>query len=79
LKKKIARVPLTVCFPDYSGANTYDEASQYIEDQFLALNDNPKKLIYTHKTCATDTDNITVVFRAVQDIILNGILDKMGM
>jgi len=78
-ERKIVRVPLTVCFPDYSGANTYEEASQYIEDQFLGLNDNPKKLIYTHKTCATDTDNITVVFRAVQDIILNGILDKMGM
>jgi len=78
-EKKIARVPLTICFPDYSGANSYDEASQYIEDQFLALNDNPKKLIYTHKTCATDTDNITVVFRAVQDIILNKVLDKLGM
>jgi len=78
-EKKILKVPLTLCFPDYTGANTYDEAAQYIEDQFLAQNENPKKLIYTHKTCATDTDNITVVFRAVQDIILNKILDKLGI
>jgi len=78
-EKKILKVPLTVCFPDYTGANNYTDAAQYIEDQFLAQNENPNKLIYTHKTCATDTENITVVFRAVQDIILNKILDRLGM
>jgi len=78
-EKKITKVPLTVCFPDYAGPNTYEAASQFIEDQFLAVNENPKKLIYTHKTCATDTDNITVVFRAVKDILLTGVLDKMVM
>lgn len=76
-QKKIANTPLTVCFPDYKGANTYEEASQYIEDQFLAQNENSKKLIFTHHTCATDTDNITVVFRAVQEIIMNKILENM--
>jgi GTPase SAR1 family protein len=74
---KIKKSPLTVCFDDYKGPNTYEEAARYIEDQFLAQNENPKKLIYTHRTCATDTDNITVVFKAVQDIILNKIIDKM--
>jgi len=78
-EKKIKKVPLTVCFPDFTGNNTYEDASQYIEDQFLAQNENPRKLIYTHKTCATDTDNITVVFKAVQDIILNKILDRLGI
>jgi len=78
-EKKIQKVPLTICFPEYSGSNTYDDASQYIEDQFLAQNDNPKKLIYVHRTCATDTENITVVFKAVQDIILSKLLDKMGL
>jgi len=74
---KIKKSPLTVCFDDYKGPNTYEEAARYIEDKFLAQNENPKKLIYTHRTCATDTDNITVVFKAVQDIILNKIIDKM--
>jgi len=78
-QKKIAKIPLTICFPDYTGSNTYEEASQYIEDQFLAQNENPNKLIYTHRTCATDTQNIEVVFRAVKDIILNGLLLRMGM
>lgn len=77
--KKIQRVSLTKCFPNYSGPNTYDDAVQFIEDRFLAQNENPRKLIYVHQTCATDTDNITVVFKAVQDIFLNKTLDRMGM
>jgi len=77
-EKKIQRVPLTVCFPDYTGNSTAEEASVYITDQFLAQNENPRKMIYTHKTCATDTENITVVFKVVQDIILTNILDRLG-
>jgi len=75
-EKKIKRIPLSVCFKDYKGSNTFDEASQYIEDQFLAQNENPKKLIYVHKTCATDTDNISVVFKAVVDAMLVDTIDK---
>lgn len=67
---------MSVCFKDYKGSNTFDEASQYIEDQFLAQNENPKKLIYVHKTCATDTDNISVVFKAVVDAMLVDTIDK---
>jgi len=77
-EKKISRVPLTVCFPDYTGSNTVEEAALYISDQFLAQNENPRKTIYTHRTCATDTENITFVFRVVQDIILSQILDSLG-
>ncbi len=102
-EKKIKRVPLNVCFRDYSGntsnsynttgPNTYEAASQYIEDQFLAQNEISKKLIYVRHTCATgltlsyfryslttlDTENVQVVFKAVQDIIINKILDRVGM
>jgi len=76
---KIAKVPLTVCFDDYKGPQDYDGASQYIRDKFLAQNENPKKHIYTHLTCATDTDNINVVFSAVKDIILHKILEGLGI
>jgi len=75
-EKKIKTVPLTVCFKDYTGDNSFKDAAQYIEDQFLAQNENSKKLIYVHLTCATDTDNITVVFKAVQDIILNKVMNN---
>jgi len=78
-EQKISKVPLTVCFKDYTGPNTAAAAGQYIEDQFLAQNENPRKLIYPKRTCATDTDNVTVVFKAVQDIVLNKILENLGM
>jgi len=76
-EKKIQKVPLTVCFPNYRGDSSYQEALRYIEDQFLAQNENGKKLIYVHHTCATDTENVTVVFKAVQDIILSKLMEKV--
>lgn len=43
------------------------------------MNENPKKLLYTHFTCATDTNNIVVVFKAVKDIVLRQGLQTMGI
>jgi len=77
--QKITKVPLTICFEEYRGANNFDEASKYITDQFLAQNENTKKQIYPHLTCATDTDNIDHVFKSVKDIILHKILDNSGL
>lgn len=77
--EKVQKVDLSVCFPEYTGGKNYDNASQYIKKMFLAQNDNPKKTIYSHYTCATDTDNILVVFNAVKDIILNQTLKEAGM
>jgi len=76
-EKKIQKIPLTVCFEDYKGGSDFQSTSQYITDQFLAQNNNPKKLIYVHLTTATNTGNIKVVISAVQDIILNKILGNI--
>jgi len=78
-KEKIQKIPLTVCFPDYNGPQTFEPTSSYIKDRFLELNDNKQKSIYAHMTCATDTTNIIVVFNAVRDILLNGVLTNMGV
>jgi len=78
-EEKIKRVDLTVCFPEYSGGKDYNKASQYIQERFLAQNENPSKIVYPHITCATDTGNITVVFNAVKDIILRKALDSAGI
>jgi len=77
--EKIRNVDLKVCFPDYDGGLDYDNASKFINKQFLGMNENPKKLLYTHFTCATDTDNIVVVFKAVKDIVLRQGLQTMGI
>jgi len=76
---KIKRVPLTVCFPEYSGPQAFDPASTFVRERFLELNENKQKTIYAHMTCATDTNNIIIVFNAVRDIILNKTLEKIGV
>jgi len=77
--EKIKKTDLKVAFPEYTGGCNYDTAVAYIKDKFLAQNENPKKHIYTHTTCATDTDNVQVVFNAVKDIVLQKILDESGI
>jgi len=75
---KIKTVPLTVCFKNYSGPNTYEAGSAFIQDQFLSKNQNPKR-IYTHLTCATDTDNVRAVFDAVYDIVIRNAIRDAGL
>lgn len=53
------------------GVNAYDEASAYIQEQFENLNKRREtKEVYTHFTCATDTNNVQFVFDAVTDVII---------
>jgi len=77
--EKIVKVPLTVCFPDYDGENTYEAGSEFLKHQFESKNHNDDKVIYTHITCATDTDNIAAVFNAVKDIIIRQSLNDAGL
>jgi len=74
-KEKIARVDMKMCFPEYNGGCNYEKGIQFIEDKLLKLNRNSTRPIYTHVTCATDTENIKFVFSAVKAIILQSILD----
>ncbi|KAL3311371.1 hypothetical protein Ciccas_010046 [Cichlidogyrus casuarinus] len=79
-EEKIQRSPITVCFPEYSGPMQYDDTSEYIKNKFENLNKNKsKKTIYTHFTCATDTNNIQVVFDAVIDVIIKNNLRDCGL
>jgi len=79
-REKITRVPLTKCFPEYTGPNEYQPASEYIRNKFAELVEpSSKRLIYPHFTCATNTQNITVVFKAVRDIVLRTHLIRNGM
>ena len=71
--------PLTTCFPNYPGENTFDQAATYIQLQFEQLNKHPDKMIYTHFTCATDTSNVQFVFDVVSDVILTTVLGELGL
>jgi len=77
--ERIQTVNITEVFPEYKGKQEFDEASQYIQHAFTQLNENPQKEIFTHITCATNTDNIRVVLEDVQSIVLNILLTKSGL
>jgi len=75
---KIKRVPLKVCFKEFTGASDYKAGTEYIKDQFVALNKKKQKLVYTHITCATDSTNVQKVFNAVKDIVIRDTLLSEG-
>uniref|UniRef100_A0A8C4NLT2 Guanine nucleotide-binding protein G(o) subunit alpha n=1 Tax=Eptatretus burgeri TaxID=7764 RepID=A0A8C4NLT2_EPTBU len=56
--EKIKKSPLTICFPEYTGPNTFEDAAAYVQAQYESKNRSPNKEIYCHMTCATDTTNI---------------------
>lgn len=78
-ENKIGRVPLKICFESYDGPDTYDAGCEFLQEQFESRNRNPDKQVYTHITCATDTDNISAVFNAVKDIIIRKSLQEAGL
>ncbi|KAG2217070.1 hypothetical protein INT45_014135 [Circinella minor] len=78
-KEKLPKHPLVESFPDFKGSNTYDEASEYILNRFVSLNQSDTKQIYTHFTCATDTKQIRFVMAAVNDIIIQNNLRDVGL
>jgi GTPase SAR1 family protein len=77
-KEKIRAVPLSICFEEYNGENTFEATSAYIRDRFLEVNKG-QKMIFPHFTTATDTRNIQRVFEACKLVILKGNLEKLGL
>lgn len=76
-REKIVRVPLTVCFPNYNGAQTYDACADFIKNQFKDQSTSNSDKIYTHFTCAISTENVKFVFGCVKDIIMQMILQDL--
>jgi len=48
-------------------------------NKFNALNVSKDKKVYTHFTCATDTDQVKVVMEAVYDIVVQANLKECGL
>jgi hypothetical protein len=70
-QEKIKTTPLNVCFSEYTTDPDPEAGTEFIKKQFVRRNKNPDRMIYPHSTTATDTNNITVVFKAVKGIILH--------
>jgi len=78
LAEKLPKVPLGNHVPEYKGDNSYESAAEYLQNAFLSKN-RKEKTIYSHITCATNTQNITVVFNVVLDIIIRGNIKACGL
>ncbi|KAG9286883.1 hypothetical protein G9A89_012433 [Geosiphon pyriformis] len=78
-KEKLQISPMEKYFPDFEGGSNYEAACEYILNRFVALNQSDVKQIYTHFTCATDTQQIKFVMAAVNDIIIQTNLRDCGL
>lgn len=80
-KEMISNNPLNMCFPEYEGRNSYEEASAYIKNQYEMLNKHleGQREIYSHFTCATDTSHLEVIFDCVSDVVLKNFMNDCGL
>lgn len=68
--KERAPLALTHALPPPGPQRDAQAAREFILKMFVDLNPDSDKIIYSHFTCATDTENIRFVFAAVKDTIL---------
>jgi guanine nucleotide-binding protein G(i) subunit alpha len=81
LEKLAAGIPITECaaLSGYEGKDDdYQASVDYIRDVFLECN-KTTKTIYPHVTCATDRNNVNVVFQGVKDTVLKENLKMAGL
>ncbi|MCP9259862.1 Guanine nucleotide-binding protein G(Q) subunit alpha [Dirofilaria immitis] len=80
LEEKILYSHLVDYFPEYDGPSRDPIAArEFILKMFVDLNPDADKIIYSHFTCATDTENIRFVFAAVKDTILQHNLKEYNL
>ncbi|KAI9230249.1 MAG: G-protein complex alpha subunit GpaA/FadA [Piptocephalis tieghemiana] len=78
-REKLPVSPMSHYFPDFEGGANYEAACDYLLNCFVSLNQSEPKQIYTHFTCATDTNQIQFVMAAVNDIIIQKNLEYVGL
>lgn len=76
-KRKLSEVPLNHFFKQYTGPNEYSKACSFIRKEFVKLAPSGKD-IHVYKTCATDTNNIRLIFQAVREHIITSHMIGMG-
>eukprot|EP01084_Bolivina_argentea_P207572 354122_1 len=81
-KHCVDKIPLNVCplFADYDAkCFDYEKGIARITDAFCGLNKKPQiKEMFTHVTCATDTNNVEKVFSDVQLVVISNAMSEGG-
>nr|XP_015221211.1 PREDICTED: guanine nucleotide-binding protein subunit alpha-14-like isoform X2 [Lepisosteus oculatus] len=80
LEEKIIYSHIVEYFPEFTGPKQDSEAAKkFILSMYREQNSDKDKAIYSHFTCATDTENIRFVFIAVKDTILQQNLKEFSL
>ncbi|XP_028273368.1 guanine nucleotide-binding protein subunit alpha-14-like [Parambassis ranga] len=80
LQEKITQSHLATYFPEYTGPQRDAEsAKKFILKMYVDRHTGRHKPLYNHYTCATDTENIRVVFKAVKDTLFRDNLEKFNL
>ena len=77
--EKIRFISIRACFREYTGPQTYDDSVNYIRKKFESLNGNTRKALFTHQTCATDTDQVQLILDSTISMIIQANLHKSGL
>jgi len=75
---KLQIVPLSTFFPHYTGEDTSEQACEYVKARFIELATDCSR-VYTHITCALDTDHIEHVIYDVRVMILKLAMSKIDL
>lgn len=80
-EERLSRVPLTVCFPEYTGIiisniitmalikkkrKTTSEACEYVKKRFMEKNIDKERNSTCYFTCAIDTHNVSINFNNIR-------------
>lgn len=65
-------IPLTLCFPEYTGGTNVEEAKKFVTGKFLALSKRPADAaVHTVYTTATDKDVLTATMKTMTEFAIN--------
>jgi len=69
--------PITKALPNYDGGQSDVDQYRYIEN--LYKEEAKDRKVYCHRTCATNTDKMKVIFKSVNHAVINRALIKAGL
>ena len=82
LEEKLKNSPLETYFPEYAYERIAYPGNlsevEFIRDMYLAVTEDHNK-VYSHFTCATDTENIRFVFDSVKDTLIAETISKISL
>ncbi|XP_065193700.1 guanine nucleotide-binding protein G(i) subunit alpha-1-like [Sycon ciliatum] len=72
-REKISTTPLSICFPEYNGQDTTEEAIAYIEKKFNEVNRIGRQL-FVHRTRTYDSSTMALLYSAATSSVIQNVM-----